>query len=150
WARCRSTSTSSTCSCSCCASSATAAEPQGNGPPIPAPRLIPGALYCELAEKMPVAIRPATRADIPAITRIYAHAVCHGTASFELTPPNEPEMARRYERLRAGAYPYLAATNGDEVVGYAYAGPYRDRPAYRWSVENSIYVAPQALRRGIG
>ena len=99
---------------------------------------------------MSVAIRPATRADIPAITRIYAHAVCHGTVSFEITPPNEPEMARRYERLRVSAYPYLAAANCDEVVGYAYAGPYRDRPAYRWSVEDSIYVAPQALRRGIG
>jgi L-amino acid N-acyltransferase YncA len=99
---------------------------------------------------MPIPIRPAMPGDVAAITRIYAHAVCHGTASFEIAPPDESEMARRYERLRAGAYPYLVAEHDREIVGYAYAGPYRDRPAYRWSVENSIYVAPQALRRGIG
>jgi L-amino acid N-acyltransferase YncA len=99
---------------------------------------------------MPVRIRSAMPCDIAVITRIYAHAVCHGTASFEITPPDEPEMARRYERLRAGAYPYLVAEQDGEIAGYAYAGPYRDRPAYRWSVEDSIYVAPQALRRGIG
>jgi len=95
-------------------------------------------------------IRLATPADLAAITRIYAHAVCHGTASFEITPPDELEMARRYERLRADAYPYLVAEHDGSVVGYAYAGPYRNRPAYRWSVEDSIYLAPQAFRRGIG
>jgi phosphinothricin acetyltransferase len=99
---------------------------------------------------MPAPIRPATRSDIAAVTRIYAHAVCHGTATFETTAPDEPEMARRYERLRAGPYPYLVAEHGGAIVGYAYAGPYRDRPAYRWSIEDSIYVAPQAMRRGIG
>ena len=99
---------------------------------------------------MPVPIRPATQADIAAITRIYAHAVCHGTATFEIAAPDEPEMARRYERLRAGPYPYLVAEHGGEIVGFAYAGPYRDRPAYRWSIEDSVYVAPQAMRRGIG
>jgi phosphinothricin acetyltransferase len=95
-------------------------------------------------------IRPATPADVPAIADIYAEAVRHGTASFELDPPDAREMTRRYESLRAGGYPYLVAELDGEVSGYAYAGPYRARPAYRWSVEDSIYIAPQAQRRGIG
>ena len=97
-----------------------------------------------------VLIRPAGAADIPAITRIYAHAVRHGTASFELEPPDEAEMARRQQALLAGGYPYLAAVADGSVLGYAYAGAYRARPAYRFSVEDSVYVAPQAQRRGIG
>jgi phosphinothricin acetyltransferase len=95
-------------------------------------------------------VRPATPADIPAITRIYAHAVRHGTASFELEPPDEAEMTRRQRALLDGGYPYLVAESDGSVAGYAYAGPYRTRPAYRFSVENSIYVAPEAHRRGIG
>ena len=97
-----------------------------------------------------ISIRAASPADIPAITQIYAHAVRHGTASFELEPPDEAEMARRQRALADGGYPYLVAESGGAVVGYAYAGPYRARPAYRFSVENSVYVAPQAHRRGIG
>jgi L-amino acid N-acyltransferase YncA len=99
-----------------------------------------------------VSIRPATPADIPAITRIYAHAVQHGTASFELEPPDEAEMARRQQALLDGGFPYLVATSDGEgtVLGYAYAGPYRARPAYRFSVENSVYVAADARRRGVG
>src|SRR6185436_9948872 len=95
-------------------------------------------------------VRPATPADIPAITRIYAHAVRHGTASFELEPPDEAEMTRRQRALLDAGYPYLVAEIDGSVAGYAYAGPYRTRPAYRFSVENSIYVSPQAHRRGIG
>ncbi len=95
-------------------------------------------------------IRPAEPRDLAAITGIYDHAVRHGTASFELEPPDESEMARRYELLRAGGYPYLVAELGGEIMGYAYAGPYRARPAYRWSVEDSIYIARQSQRRGIG
>jgi phosphinothricin acetyltransferase len=95
-------------------------------------------------------IRTATPADIPAITRIYAQAVAHGTASFELEPPDEVEMARRMESLLAGGFPYLAAEHDGALAGYAYAGPYRARPAYRFTVENSVYVAPQFLRRGVG
>jgi len=95
-------------------------------------------------------IRPATSTDIPAITRIYAHAVRHGTASFELEPPDEAEITARLQTLLSGRYPYLIAESGGAVVGYAYAGPYRARPAYRFSVENSVYVAPDAHRRGIG
>src|SRR5438477_7327718 len=97
-----------------------------------------------------VSIRPATPADIPAITRIYAHAVRHGTASFELEPPDEPEMLRRQRALLENGYPYLVAESDETVMGYAYAGPYRTRPAYRYTVENSIYIAPEAHRRGIG
>jgi L-amino acid N-acyltransferase YncA len=99
---------------------------------------------------MSLFIRPATNADIPAITRIYAHAVEHGTASFEFTPPNESDMARRMAELLDNGYPYLAAEADGELAGYAYAGPYRARPAYRWTVENSVYVAPHSHRRGIG
>lgn len=97
-----------------------------------------------------IAIRPAAPADIPAITRIYAHAVNHGTASFELDPPNEPEMTRRMKALLDGGFPYIAAEIGGALAGYAYAGPYRTRPAYRFTVEDSIYVDPRAHRRGIG
>jgi L-amino acid N-acyltransferase YncA len=97
-----------------------------------------------------VAIRTATAADIPAITAIYDHAVRHGTASFELEPPDAAEMARRRQTLVDGGFPYLVATADGAIVGYAYAGPYRPRPAYRWSVEDSIYVAPSLHRRGVG
>jgi phosphinothricin acetyltransferase len=99
---------------------------------------------------MPIPIRPAGLRDLPAITRIYEHAVRHGTASFEIEPPDEKDMTRRYEALRDGKYPYLVAELGGAIVGYAYAGPYRARPAYHWSVEDSIYIAPQSQRRGIG
>jgi L-amino acid N-acyltransferase YncA len=97
-----------------------------------------------------ILIRPAEPRDLAAITRIYDDAVRRGTASFELEPPDEQEMTRRYESLRAGGYPYLVAELGGAVAGYAYAGPYRARPAYHWTVEDSIYIAPQSHRRGIG
>ncbi|MGE5770617.1 MAG: N-acetyltransferase family protein [Hyphomicrobiales bacterium] len=99
---------------------------------------------------MTVTIRPATPADIPAITRIYAHAVERGTASFELTPPDQAEMARRFDELTTNNFPYLAALVDGALAGYAYAGPYRARPAYRFTVENSIYVAPDRQRHGVG
>jgi phosphinothricin acetyltransferase len=95
-------------------------------------------------------IRAASPADLPAITRIYAYAVRFGTASFEIEPPDETEMGRRQRTLIDGGYPYLVAEDGSAVLGYAYVGPYRTRPAYRFSVENSIYIAPEAHRRGIG
>jgi phosphinothricin acetyltransferase len=98
----------------------------------------------------PLTIRPAILSDIPAITRIYAVAVEHGTASFELEPPDEAEMARRMARLREGGYPYIVAERDGAVAGYAYAGVYRARPAYRWSVEDTVYIAPQHQRAGIG
>ena len=98
-----------------------------------------------------VEIRPATRADLDAITKIYADAVTHGTASYELEPPTRAEMAARFEALVAGGFPYLVAENeAGGLAGYAYAGPFRPRPAYRFIVENSVYVAPEAKGRGIG
>ena len=101
-----------------------------------------------------VLIRPASQADLPAITRIYQHAVRHGTASFELEPPDEAEMARRMKAVLDGNFPYIVAEigdqNGKQIAGYAYASAYRTRPAYRFTVENSVYVAPELQRRGIG
>jgi phosphinothricin acetyltransferase len=97
-----------------------------------------------------VSLRTATSADIPAITRIYAHAVEHGTASFELEPPDEAEMTRRQQALLAQNFPYIVAELAGAVVGYAYAGPYRDRRAYDWCVEDSLYIAPEFHRKGIG
>ena len=74
-------------------------------------------------------IRPATVADLPAITEIYEHAVRYGTATFELVPPDLAEMARRYSVLADGGFPYLVAVVDGEEIGYAYAGPYRPRHA---------------------
>jgi phosphinothricin acetyltransferase len=98
----------------------------------------------------PRALRPAGLADIPAITRIYAHSVRTGTASFELDPPDEAEMTRRMRALLDGGFPYIAAEFDGALVGYAYAGFYRTRPAYRFTVEDSIYIDPTAQRRGVG
>jgi L-amino acid N-acyltransferase YncA len=95
-------------------------------------------------------IRPATTADLPAITGIYAEAVRFGTATFELVPPDLAEMARRFQALMDGGFPYFVAVLEGRVAGYAYAGPYRPRPAYRFAVENSVYLQPASHRRGIG
>ena len=95
-------------------------------------------------------IRPAEGADLPLITEIYDHAVRYGTATFELVSPDLAEMTRRFEALVDGGYPYFVAVLDGRVVGYAYAGAYRPRPAYRFTVENSIYLQPAIHRRGIG
>ncbi|MGB8399496.1 N-acetyltransferase family protein [Bradyrhizobium sp.] len=95
-------------------------------------------------------IRPALEADLPLVTEIYAHAVRFGTATFELIPPDLAEMTRRYQALMDGGFPYFVSVLDGGVVGYAYAGPYRPRPAYRFTVENSVYLAPSIHRRGIG
>jgi L-amino acid N-acyltransferase YncA len=97
-----------------------------------------------------LSIRPARPADIPTITAIYAQAVLHGTASWEIEPPDEAEMLRRQEAILAGGYPYLVAERDGALLGYAYAGAYRPRPAYRATVENSIYIAPAAQGSGVG
>jgi len=97
-----------------------------------------------------VLIRPAAAADMAAITRIYAFAVNHGTATFEIDPPDEAEMTRRHAALWEDGYPYLVAERSGSIAGYAYAGVYRARPAYHWSVEDSIYIAPEFHRQGIG
>jgi phosphinothricin acetyltransferase len=95
-------------------------------------------------------IRSATAADLPAVTEIYEHAVLYGTATFELIPPDLVEMTRRFKALTDNGYPYFVAVLDGRVIGYAYAGPYRPRPAYRFTVENSVYLAPAIHRRGIG
>jgi phosphinothricin acetyltransferase len=95
-------------------------------------------------------IRPTIAADLPAITEIYEHAVRYGTATFELIPPDLAEMTRRFGVLMDGGFPYFSAVLEGRVVGYAYAGAYRPRPAYRFTVENSVYLQPAIHRRGIG
>jgi phosphinothricin acetyltransferase len=95
-------------------------------------------------------IRSAVEADLPPVTEIYDHAVRYGTATFELIPPDVAEMTRRFRTLTQAGFPYLVASLEGRVIGYAYAGPYRPRPAYRFTVENSIYLAPATHRRGIG
>ncbi|MBZ9975709.1 GNAT family N-acetyltransferase [Mesorhizobium sp. BR-1-1-10] len=97
-----------------------------------------------------IAIRPATPADLEAITEIYADAVANGTASYELEPPSRTEMGTRFAALAAGGFPYLVAEKAGAVLGYAYAGAFRPRPAYRFIVENSVYVAPDAKGQGVG
>ncbi|WP_262030331.1 GNAT family N-acetyltransferase [Microvirga sp. Mcv34] len=99
---------------------------------------------------MSILVRPSSESDLEAVTAIYAHAVKHGTASFELDPPDRAEMARRRAAILDGGYPYLVAEQDGAILGYAYAGAYRTRPAYRSTVEDSIYVAPSAQGRGIG
>ncbi|WP_027059370.1 GNAT family N-acetyltransferase [Mesorhizobium loti] len=97
-----------------------------------------------------IVIRTASVADLDAITKIYADAVTHGTASYELEPPSRAEMGTRFDSLTAGGFPYLVADKDDVVLGYAYAGAFRPRPAYRFIVEDSVYVAPQAKGQGVG
>jgi len=97
-----------------------------------------------------VEIRPTQDPDLPAITAIYAQAVREGTATFELEPPDLAEMTRRFRSLSDGGFPYFVALLDGRIAGYAYAGPYRPRPAYRFTVENSVYLDPISHRRGIG
>lgn len=103
-----------------------------------------------MAEDDGVTLRACEEADLPAVTAIYADAVATGRASFELDPPDLPEMARRRAALVAGGYPYLVAERAGAVVAYAYAGPYRTRPAYRGTLETSVYVRPDEIGRGLG
>jgi phosphinothricin acetyltransferase len=97
-----------------------------------------------------VRIRPATPADIPHIVRIYTPAVLSGSSSFEVEPPDEMEIGRRMKYVLEGGYPYFAAEIGRRFAGYAYASVYRTRPAYRFSVEDSVYIDPDMQRRGVG
>lgn len=100
---------------------------------------------------MTVTLRPATSDDVPEIAAIYSDTVLNGVASYEIEPPGVVEMARRMEAILGQAYPYLVAVDeADAILGYAYASSFRTRPAYRFLVEDSIYLAPQARGRGIG
>lgn len=97
-----------------------------------------------------LAVRPALARDISAVTAIYRPEVLTGTATFELEPPDEAEMERRRQTLVGSGYPYIVAERSGALLGYAYAGPFRARPAYRFSVEDSIYVDPQVQGQGVG
>jgi phosphinothricin acetyltransferase len=95
-------------------------------------------------------IRPATENDIPAITAIYQHHVLHGTGTFETTPPEEKEMAGRRADVLARNLPYLVLEEASTVRGFAYCNWFKPRPAYRFSAEDSIYLAPDAAGKGYG
>lgn len=101
-------------------------------------------------EKLFVNIRKAEAADISGIASIYEQAVLLGTASFEVTPPSEEEMLSRMQAIEAGHYPYLVAELEHQILGFAYAGQYRPRKAYRYTVEDSIYVHPECRGLGVG
>ncbi len=109
---------------------------------------MPPAVPC--AATAALTIRPSSDDDIPAITALYAHHVRTGTASFEEIPPDEAEMARRRAGIGAQGLPYLVAESGGRLAGYAYAGLYRTRSAYRFTLENSVYVDAAMARRGVG
>ena len=96
-----------------------------------------------------VQIREATPADMAAVTAIYAESVANGRGTFELEPPDEIEMTARFAAVQALGLPRLVAVIDGGVVGYAYAGPFRTRQAYRYMVEDSIYVTPEARGRGV-
>ena len=95
-------------------------------------------------------IRDAKETDIAAITSIYAHHVLHGTASFETVPPDSDEMGRRRSDVVDRGLPYLVADAGGRVIGYAYAALYRTRVAYRFTLEDSVYIHKDYIGRGVG
>ena len=95
-------------------------------------------------------IRPSTDADVTAVTSIYAWNVRHATGTFEIEPPDEAEMARRRADVLAKGLPWLVVERGGQVAGYAYANPFRPRPAYRFCLEDSVYLAPDAVGLGAG
>jgi L-amino acid N-acyltransferase YncA len=107
-------------------------------------------LSASMVLDMTLLIRPSEPRDLPAIHAAYSHAVVHGTASWEIAPPDEAEMGRRREAVIAAGFPWLVAERAGAVLGYAYAGPYRPRAAYRATVEDSIYLHPDATGQGVG
>jgi L-amino acid N-acyltransferase YncA len=95
-------------------------------------------------------IRDATRDDLPAIQRIYAHHVLHGAGSFEEEPPSVETMMERFELVASRKLPWLVAEMDGAVAGYSYANLYRERSAYRFTLEDAVYIAPDRARSGIG
>jgi phosphinothricin acetyltransferase len=89
-------------------------------------------------------------ADVPAIQGIYAHHVLHGTGTFETEPPSEDSMKARFRQISGRGYPFLVTELENQVVGFGYAGPFREREAYRYTVEDSIYLHPDFVGRGMG
>jgi L-amino acid N-acyltransferase YncA len=111
-------------------------------------RLRPGR--CEGQRVSELLIRDATNDDAAAIAAIYAHHVLHGTATYDVEPPSANEMLSKIRHIKAAGWPFLVAEVESDVAAYAYATQFRDRAAYRFACENSIYVAPDQMRRGIG
>ena len=99
---------------------------------------------------MGIDIRTATESDVPRIAEIYSHYVRTALATFEIEPPSAEEMAKRRSNVVSRGLPYLAADENGTLVGYAYVSPYHTRMAYRFSVEDSIYVHPEHIGKGIG
>jgi len=97
-----------------------------------------------------VVLRPAEAGDFERIHEIYAHHVRHGLASFEEEPPTRAELVERHAAIVGRGLPYLVALKDGRLVGYSYAAPYRTRSAYRFTVEDSVYLAPEAAGQGIG
>jgi phosphinothricin acetyltransferase len=95
-------------------------------------------------------IRPCTDTDVAAIAAIYTHHVLHGTGTFEIDPPTAEDMAARRADVLAKGLPYLVAEEDGRVLGFAYCNWFKPRPAYRFSAEDSIYLAPEAAGRGLG
>jgi L-amino acid N-acyltransferase YncA len=102
------------------------------------------------ASPMRAAVRASRLEDVPALAEIYAHHVLNGLASFEIVPPDEGEIMLRREGVLSCGLPYLVAVLGEKIAGYAYATPYRTRPAYHYALEDSVYVDPSAARQGVG
>jgi L-amino acid N-acyltransferase YncA len=94
-------------------------------------------------------VRTSNERDISQITEIYTDHVLNGAGSFEIEPPDVVEMARRRQEIVSRGLPYLVAEEDDRIAGYAYAGLYRPRPAYRFTLEDSVYVHREFMRRGI-
>lgn len=99
---------------------------------------------------MTITIRHALKTDIPAIATIYGDHVTNGLASFEYDPPNETEMHERHQAITSNGYPYLVACEKDVIIGYSYASGFHSRKAYEKTVEDAIYLAPQAQGKGLG
>jgi L-amino acid N-acyltransferase YncA len=108
------------------------------------------ARMSERAAGAPATVRDARDDDLPAIQAIYAHHVLHGLATFEEVPPSVDDLRARRAQVLGLGLPYLVAEHAGAVVGYSYATGYRPRPAYRFTVEDSVYVADGLGGRGIG
>ena len=95
-------------------------------------------------------LRDSVEGDVAAVQDIYAVHVCHGTGSFEERAPDCEEMAERRQAILARRLPYIVAGSGERILGFAYAAPFRPRPAYRFTIEDSIYIHPDAIGQGLG